>query len=433
MLALMLGDNLGLHQILGFTLCFTANYPCSTCKVRHDELIKQVEEDESLLRNKQNYTQQVQLNDISQTGIIEKCIWNEVPQFHCCESVGPDIMHDNQEGNFIFTLDLVIRSLIDRKYFSLEELNDVILGFDYGMIDKDNKPNCVAIEKGRVVFSVTASSMNTLFKYFGLMVGHLVHEGDFVWRLYLLLRKIMDIVYNRYIPKTDLSLLKQYIKEYNSLFLKLSPKKRLKNKQHHLVHYPTKLEENGPPVYTSSDRYEHLHQISKGIATSINSNVDLTGSISTRLELYLHSQFKTNSFLHELECGPSQTLTVSDLPEFQSLSGEVPAHDVVVEVVNWCKFKGTMYKPKMVLVTGYENNLPVFQEIKRILIIDSKKLFFLCAKLHTLYFDDHFHAYAIKRASDDHFFINQLDLAHYFPTVIQSPQGKQFITYKYGL
>ena len=40
-LILILGDNLGLHSILGLTECFSANFPCRICKASK-ELIKNV-------------------------------------------------------------------------------------------------------------------------------------------------------------------------------------------------------------------------------------------------------------------------------------------------------------------------------------------------------------------------------------------------------
>lgn len=68
-LGLLFGDNLGVHQITGFIEVFTANYYCRFCKEHRVVMRAQLRENEHLLRNIQNYAEDLAINNFSLTGI----------------------------------------------------------------------------------------------------------------------------------------------------------------------------------------------------------------------------------------------------------------------------------------------------------------------------------------------------------------------------
>lgn len=68
-LVIILGDNLGIHNITYFVESFSANYPCRIYKVRKEVMKKQCYADESLLRTVEQYNINVLEGDISNTGI----------------------------------------------------------------------------------------------------------------------------------------------------------------------------------------------------------------------------------------------------------------------------------------------------------------------------------------------------------------------------
>lgn len=55
-LAVFLGDNEGVHNVIGFTNSFNVNYCCRRCKVHKTISYTQTKANPSLLRNRQNYT-----------------------------------------------------------------------------------------------------------------------------------------------------------------------------------------------------------------------------------------------------------------------------------------------------------------------------------------------------------------------------------------
>lgn len=73
-LAVFVGDNKGVHNVLGFTNSFNANYCCRRCKVHKTISYTQTKANPYLLRNRQNYASDVAINDLSNTGIKSYCI-----------------------------------------------------------------------------------------------------------------------------------------------------------------------------------------------------------------------------------------------------------------------------------------------------------------------------------------------------------------------
>lgn len=435
-LALILGDNLGLHELLGFVEGFTANYPCRICKVLRANMIVQCTDDKTLWRNRENYAADVAKNCKTDTGIVEECAWNSVPTYHCCESTGFDIMHDCLLGACVKDLELLITHYMRQKFFDLDALNTLIKFFDYGPIDKDNKPPLMTIDDGKIKISVSAAESLTLTKYFGLIVGHLIPKDDEHWKLYLLLRQILDILLSPFIPLEHLKLLESYITEHHETYLDLSETKRLTNKMHHMIHYPTLIEHFGPPIHFWSMRYEAYHRFPKSIATSISTRRNLTFSLAKRAQLAFRSYLKCNSFFSDrFDTGIALSCKMSEVEGFNLIVNATPPEDSSIQVVPWVKIKGTVYKKNMILVSGYhDHDLPIFAQIKTILLTSSDSVAFVCSSIKTLCFDLHYYAFEVQHEEHIYTYVKLADIPHDFPTAIHlSGDRRPFITYRYGL
>lgn len=74
-------------------------------------------------------------------GINNRCALNTLKYFHVCNfGLPPDMMHDLLEGYVPYTMKLMLRKMLDGKLFTLEQLNNIIIHFNYGT-DGRNKPN----------------------------------------------------------------------------------------------------------------------------------------------------------------------------------------------------------------------------------------------------------------------------------------------------
>lgn len=98
--------------------------------MHRDVLRVQTSEDQSLLRDTDNYQADLHENNKSGTGVREKTVLNDLHFFHVTDNVAPDIMHDILEGVGSVEVKLILNSLIEEKHVSLDTLNYRITSFD---------------------------------------------------------------------------------------------------------------------------------------------------------------------------------------------------------------------------------------------------------------------------------------------------------------
>lgn len=94
-LMFIVGDNLGLNTILGFSKGFNTQYYCRICTATKKDAQKLVHEKKRYVRTQNDYLNCV-IN--STFGIQEECIFNKIPNFHVLENISIDLMHDLLEG-----------------------------------------------------------------------------------------------------------------------------------------------------------------------------------------------------------------------------------------------------------------------------------------------------------------------------------------------
>lgn len=83
---------------------------------------------------------------------------------------------------------------------------------------------------------------------------------DNVWAFYLQLHNIQDILFAPETSVEELFLLKVLIEEYLVRHVAYFPDDHLKNKHHHLVHYPQLIHEVGPLHQLWCMGFESKHQ-----------------------------------------------------------------------------------------------------------------------------------------------------------------------------
>lgn len=251
---LLLADNLGFNSITGFTESFNANYYCRFCKEHKLVMKKQVTENLLVLRNRENYEADIHINNVSLTGIKNRCVWNELQTYHVITNLVADLMHDILEGVCHYDFCAILEELISvKEYFTLQTLNDRIQNFDYGF-DVGDKPSVIILDNIRAQkLKMSASEMLFFVRHFGLMIGDLVPEEEEVWQLYIRLIQILDIVTAPFVSTDLITYLTTLIAEHHELYCKLFFK-TLKPKHHIMVHYPRIINFIGPLIHVWSMR-----------------------------------------------------------------------------------------------------------------------------------------------------------------------------------
>ena len=398
----VIGDNLGLHEMLGFVGSFSANYPCRFCRSPKDVTRQQVTEDLSLLRNKTNFLQDLEEDNVSKSGVKRSSELNKLDNFHVCENYVADVMHDFLEGVFPLEFKLVVGLLVEQGCFTLQQLNDRLSSFNYGFEDKKNKPSSIsssAVANPTGASGQKASQMKCLALYFPLIMSDLVDENSEVWELFLLLLDVFKMVMAPYISKGGTHVLRALIKDHHHHFLHLFQSRHLIPKHHNMVHYPRLIQMLGPLGQYSSLRKEGKHKPFKRWARACNNYKNITKTVAER-----HQQQQSLLFLLrrplgcDIEINDQLPVQLSSIDEAHDLSSMLKCGlDDTVIVVGSVRIQMYGFKPKCMLLSNWEENGPQFAQLKRIVLVQDV-LYFIAHLWETIFYDRHKHAYAVQES-----------------------------------
>jgi len=180
----------------------------------------------------------------------------------------------------------------------------------------------------------------------------------------------------------------------------------LKPKYHNLLHYARVMMQSGPLIFLSTIRFEGFHKSLKKIATVVVSRKNITLSIATRHQLsFYYKLMAEESIIPSNEVG-----NITNISKHKHLFASFLPKDILCNphsfVVTWVNYKGTLYKPRMVLVCGTdESACPLFAEILHI-IFQGSSLFFICSSLQNIGLNCDIGAFEIMRS------INWLVIKH---------------------
>lgn len=377
----ILGDNLGLNSLLGFTTCFVAQYYCRFCTAEKYKTHSSCEENKALIRTVETYCNDL----ISKTrGIKESCVFNDMPYFHSTINWTCDIMHDFFLGICRYDMARIINSCIKKKYFTLDRLNDRLKYFDFSELDHGNKISSISqkhIQNGCLI--ITAAEMSALVTYFSIIMSDLIPDDEPVWELYLSLYDVIVVVTSPVISKPEILYLRSLIKCHHEMYIDIF-EESLKSKHHLILHYPTCIEAMGPPRFYSCSKFEAYHRLSKQYAHVVTSRVNIIYTVANKVQLkfayrlYIKKGLKTT-----IEFGSMQERNCNYLKKnnFQ-------------KQVSYVKINGSMFKPQYaILISDSEN--PVFGIITKIFKNNKNDIFISYVQCVTIGFLDHIKAYHI--------------------------------------
>lgn len=389
----VLGDNLGIHSLMGFNESFVSNNYCQFCLSDKNSCRVQVTEDLNLLRNIDNYQKDlVNFNN----GIKEECIWNNLPRFHVTNNLSCDVMHDIHEGVSRYDLgEILYQFVFIKKYFTLDILNNRIKYFNFN--SNDNKPPPLTKQRlSNKYIIMSASEMKTLTSYLGLIIGDLVPQNCEYWQLYLLLCKIIEIVDSKVVTFQESYLLQNIISEHHELYIEKFG--YLKPKHHFLVHYPRLMRMLGPLSNTSSIRYEARHRQFKSAANVIASRKNIPYSLAIKNQLSFCNRVLSNKGLFKtIDYGPQNVTLVEENLCFSFFKNKFPQKAENCFLTDWVEIHGVKYTHNLVLLLKISNFLPCFGKIS-LIVLSEENVYFICKTLSTIKLDVHYNAY---EANDD--------------------------------
>ncbi|XP_058805650.1 uncharacterized protein LOC131672452 [Phymastichus coffea] len=187
------GDNLELHNVLGFHESFNSRHPCRLCYMRKEECQTATKENVKKMRSTEKHNDDVASK---QNGVKQKSIFEKLPGFNIFQNVSFDQMHDLLEGICRYEIATILYHLIFiEKQFAYTQLKQRMENFDYHSKMKKNVTPIIKLEhiKNQMLV-MSASEMNFLLNNLSLFVGDLVPNNSKAWNLYVSLHKLVSLV-----------------------------------------------------------------------------------------------------------------------------------------------------------------------------------------------------------------------------------------------
>ncbi|KAF2884895.1 hypothetical protein ILUMI_21266 [Ignelater luminosus] len=425
-LTLILGDNLGLHSVMGFSENFNSRYFCRFCKVDKTSTHSLIIENKTLLQTLNNYNEDVLSKNLSISGIREECIFNCLPNFHVVINPSIDVMHDIYEGVCQYDMLHILKYFIFiAKLFSINTLNFCLKLFTYEP-EMGNRPPLLSMDfQNKNKLSMSASEMICFVRIFSLVIGDLVLENDEVWKFYLSLRNIIDIVSSKNITSSDICRLECLISEHHHLYITLF-NDTLEPKHHHLIHYPSIIQKVRPPANISSMRFESKHRESKLTANITCCRKNITRSLSLKHQLkFCFRLMASKGFDDDIITGPGKSNSFTDIVENETF----PSSEGYT--LKWIQIYGIKYSSNssLTIIVGSHYLMPVFGIIKKIIINKHSQVCILYTVLQTLHFDEHYHAYEVKESKViKHIEAKQLMCSPCLPFLCRMASGKLYVS-----
>lgn len=378
-LGLLLGDNLGLNTVLGFSSSFNSNFFCRFCKVRKckkdctcgKECTNFLAtENTALLRDRANYDIDVLMADLSQTGVREVSIFNEIQSFHVTNNFAVDIMHDIFEGICNYDMSHIIDYLVNvKKFLSFKRLNVRKKMFNYGPIEITNISNDITpdhIKKFKL--KMTASEMMSFVHHFPLMVGDLVPTHDEVWLFFVSFLELIDLLMCFDLSEDRRFRIKILVQNHNSEYVRIF-KDSLKPKHHLTTHYSSVISQSGPPRTYWCFPFEKEHKGHKNYAHSITSRVNTSVSIAKKFQLtFANSLIQDTRSIYSFDSANilHNTQHIDLIKSFQSNMNFISEF----KIYSNCTYYGKNYKSGYYLFVSHGGSISSSDSIKLFTIVE---------------------------------------------------------------
>lgn len=400
----VVADNLGAHSIGGFVEGFSASHFCRFCIGERSQIQEhEVREGRFPPRTKSSHSMHVRaaLSDLAEAhhcGVKRQCpISDTLSYFHVTSGYPPDPLHDLLEGIVPLEIALCLAVFINKKYFSLQELNHSIHQFPYKWADKTNSPQAVPLTFAlRKNIGGNAHENWCLLRILPFLIGDKVPEDDPVWEVLMTLKDIVELVMAPVHTDETLGYMDSKISEHRYRYLNVFPDEKLKPKHHFLEHYPWLTTAFGPLVALWTMRFEAKHRFFKRIVRQTGSfrNIlkTMAGKHQSMIAYNLHDD---NIQKPTLSVSRMTQVAVDVLKDSikESFTKKFPGV-VVVNMTNKVNILGTDYNIGMLLPFGSTGGLPDFGEILQIIIVHDTPVFVL--KLLSGWYYEHLRSFKVE-------------------------------------
>ena len=315
-LLLYSGDNLESHQVGGFSACFSSKDVCRFCHIQYNDLedhihnydgdsihnpwtqeeydsheVEVVNTDglgESRVQSAFDLFNEFEEPDVVEEeqdemeaenvaedeeptktdfGLSRKCVLNELQAFHAVTSMPPDSLHDLMEGVIPQDLLGIIRILVDKSWFTLDQYNNALRSLKYSSQESSNKPQ--EVPKNLKVKKLPGKATSNWVHIRNFLVilylnGWIQDCNDEALQLAIKLHEMTERITAEAFRLNEIETLDDVIIDFldhrKNVFNDFPVIGRPKPKHHFITHYPMVIRRFGPPSSFWTGRYESKHR-----------------------------------------------------------------------------------------------------------------------------------------------------------------------------
>lgn len=288
-------DNLGANVSLGFSASFSSHKFCRHCISSKSECQRFLSESDCTLRTVESYQNSLRIIDESESvnlnetdGVKYYCVLSDLNYYHIVLNPTADIMHDICEGCIPQLLSHFFKFCFKQKLFSIDELENMIKCFDYGILNHANVPSDINLNKKNL--GQNAAQSLCLLRNFPLIL-HKYRDHpklEKAWKCVTTLIQICETVTSFEITELEIQRLEETIELHLKLFQEVF-EVNLIPKQHFLLHYGSIIRKAGPLRHFDMIRYDAKHRTFKNVRNATNNfkNINKTLAKKHQQKMYL--------------------------------------------------------------------------------------------------------------------------------------------------
>lgn len=378
-------DNLGGAILLCMIQSFNADYYCRICLMRKKDAQESVSEDPELIRKRDDFKKHVEelksnhkdgkLNALHICGIKDETSFVNLTIYDIARNFTVDVMHDLLEGIVQRDIKLLAKYLVRIKIASLEDINELIRVFGYGLNNMANKPGPIKLTTSTDKIRQSAAQTLCLLKFLPLILNDCVkkipEEDIDKWNAILVLISIVKTACAPKISKSSVERLEKEIILHHTL-IKTAYNISFTPKDHFITHYPSLIKLMGPLRRYWTMRFESLNGWMKQFAKIMQNYNDLSHTLAERHQQAEFCEWRDISFEVDPDLKKPKLQALKDFyyGPFISEKLDVPS-STIIECAEAVLFYNNVLRIEQYICTSVTNNLPDFAKIIFFFSLDS--------------------------------------------------------------
>ena len=288
-LVAVLGDNLGSHQIGGFTESFgNTKHFCRYCEISRKEF-EENPFNRKPLRTIESYEEcalEARRRKTIVKGVKTNSALNDLKYFHVCDpGLPPCAAHDLFEGIVAYDLWQAVQYFMQKKWLKPYLFNYRVNNVSIVNTKKEFIPYLNTKSKSDRLTG-SAIQLRWLLMILPIAIADLIKDfDDDVWQMVLKLRELSNLICAPALSDNQIILLESSTETYVKLRLKCFPKVKLRPKHEFIMHYGEMIRIFGPVKHCWTLRCESKHKYFKTIVKHIQNFKNITQTLAEKHEL----------------------------------------------------------------------------------------------------------------------------------------------------